>query len=358
MQRAVTLVLNGDEHEALVTGERERGGRMFTLIEIRRTVLATAPGDLEATAPTARFACATKFREDFVRGRVPLDRREVVTKGSPRAISIHALPEDGKPNAFGGAVGDFTIRAELAERRQDSSPFRLSLIIQGKGNFERFEAPRLDHLTGVHVYGVLDNKEQAARVHTRAITYDLAVADGATEIPAIPFTFFQPEELEYKTIHTQPIVRNGRGDVPRTTEGPSEPTPPIDFRVLVGAAILLFALCVWAGVRIGTRRRRVDPGEAAQAFHTQAAATGADLERIFTEYLGVRLGCPAAAVISPDLEQRMKAAGIAPDIAARTARLIESLVAARYGGTATDEASFREAGLLVDALETGSRPDD
>ncbi|MEE8107184.1 MAG: hypothetical protein V3T86_16740 [Planctomycetota bacterium] len=358
MQRTLTLVLNGEEQDAIVAGEREQDGRTFTLLEIRRTVLPTALGDLEASAPRVQFACATNFRDDFVRGRVPLDRREISVQGMPRTISIRALPEEGKPKGFGGAVGHFSIRAEMtAQQVSPKTAFRLSLLIQGEGNLERFDPPRLDRLPGFHVYGVLDNKDQAAHVHTRAITYDLAIADAATgEIPAIPFTFFDPAKEKYRTVHTEPVALSVSGDATRSTETPTAAEAPIDFTLLIGAALVLFAFCVWIGVRIGTRRRQIDPDVAADAFRAQASQPGADLAKLLTEYLGARLGCPAASVISPDLAQRMRAVGVSADVAARTARLIESLVAARYGGSSPDEAAFREANSLVDALEPETRP--
>ena len=75
-----------------------------------------------------------------------------------------------------------------------------------------------------------------------------------------------------------------------------------------------------------------------------------DLADAFAEYLAEHLGCPAASVIAPDLPARLEAAGVPPDLAARTAALLELLIAARYGGSPGDGAQA-QARELVDALD-------
>ena len=64
--------------------------------------------------------------------------------------------------------------------------------------------------------------------------------------------------------------------------------------------------------------------------------------------------CPRPAVIAPDLEARLRRAGVPESLAARAAGLMAHLTAVRYGGprrAGVDE----EAAEVVEALEAAFR---
>ena len=84
---------------------------------------------------------------------------------------------------------------------------------------------------------------------------------------------------------------------------------------------------------------------------------GADPGAAFAGFLAAHLGCPAAAVISPDLGARLVAAGVPADLATRAAALLEDLVAARYGGSAPGEDAAAAARAMVEELEATFRPE-
>ena len=66
----------------------------------------------------------------------------------------------------------------------------------------------------------------------------------------------------------------------------------------------------------------------------------------------------AAAVIAPDLRARLAAAGVPVDLAARTAALLEALVAARYGSGAPSGDTEASARAIVEELEALFREGD
>ena len=85
---------------------------------------------------------------------------------------------------------------------------------------------------------------------------------------------------------------------------------------------------------------------------------GADPGDAFAAYVSARLRCAPAAVISPDLPRRLERSGVPADLAARTADLLERLVAVRYVGRqgARQAASSSLAGfafLLVGVVGVG-----
>lgn len=387
-ERRRTFVLNGAKAEATLEADRVIGGREFTVLSIERSVLPTAPGELAVGGPVLRFSYATRFEEDFFNGRVPAEKRDTVLTGASLTLRIASWPEIGRPpaNVFGGAVGRFTIAAAAAPREIEvGKSLKLTLRIEGEGNCELFEAPPLDAaLQGFHVYGKIEEKSATRRV----VTYDVApLRADVTAVPPIEFAFFEPGgEAEgmgaYRTIETEAIplvVRPGPGGEPARTAAPSGSAPgvddiydlktiataeddaaPLSRPLLVIAIALPFLLALSLHLFLRAREReRSDPSRAraraaATVFRESVAPNEASISvaDAFAEYLAARLHCPAAAVIAPGLATRLEAAGIPAATALRAAQLLETLVAARYGGGAP-QGSVESAHALMAELEAG-----
>ncbi len=114
-----TLVVNGRVARARPLGAIVDSGREFMRLELRRRVRGREPGVHRLSSALARFAFATRFRMDFIAGRVPVERSEAfawsrpvlfdtspVAVGRPMAAPV-ALPPlmdvrgDGDGSAFG-----------------------------------------------------------------------------------------------------------------------------------------------------------------------------------------------------------------------------------------------------------------
>jgi len=344
----LSLALNDDVVEARRGEDQLRDGQPYTVLEIERTYVPTRPGELVMAAPRLRFAHATKFEEDFVHGRLALDRRDAVVVGRPLTLVIRALPAEGRPPEFTGAVGRrFSMHAEAAPRNLEAGAiFKLVLKIGGDGNLEFFDPPRLDGLADrFHVYGVIDDRGAMRRT----ITYEVAPLHAeVTEVPAIALHYFDPQApATYRTVKTAPIRLTVRaGATVRAVPPPRRDAPRSVLPELLAATLLAAALAIlfWRRAR---RHRAPSPGPAA-AFRAQV---GSDAAAAFTGYLAARLRCSTAAVIAPDLPARLATAGVPAALATRTATLLEALVAARYGGTASDTRTESEARALVEELE-------
>jgi hypothetical protein len=85
-------------------------------------------------------------------------------------------------------------------------------------------------------------------------------------------------------------------------------------------------------------------------------ASDAPAEAMLAQVLAHRLQCTEAAVIGPDLEGRLRAAGVDPDLAGRVARLMEEMVAERYGGPRREHAG-EEARSLARILAQAAAGD-
>jgi hypothetical protein len=309
------------------------GGRTFRLFEVRRTLVAEAAGEVVLAAPVVRYSYATRFREDALGGRVPEDRHDAVVRGEPLDLLVKPLPEEGRPEGFGGAVGRFTVEAALAEG--GPGVLRVEVRIRGEGNLARFDPPRLDGLEGFHGLGVLDDRG----VPVRTVTYDLAPEKGVAALPPIRLPQFDPVEERWRVAETAPIPVLAGAVAPAVGGAAEEPAAVCDTGgVPVGllSAALLAALAV-AGLILWVRRGG-RPGaapsvsDAASEAGRRLDAPGADPAEVLVGFLAARLGVLPAAVVSPDLRRRLVEAGARGDLADRTADLVDRLVAARYGG--------------------------
>ena len=147
-----------------------------------------------------------------------------------------------------------------------------------------------------------------------------------------------------------PSTRSSEASDPeRETQPKAAPT-----RIWVLALALLVALAT--GLWWLRRRARSEADPSAERARGAAAAFRAGLERggtdpgeVYAAYLAARLNCAPAAVISPDLARVLVGRGASADLAARAARALDELVAARYGGRSRVERHALAA--LVDELD-------
>ena len=311
----------------------------YVVLEIERTYLPTRAGELVFTAPRLNFAWGTQFVDDFVHGRTATDRRDETLAG--KAVTLNVLPLPPAPPTFTGAVGRLTVHAEMDTRRIAAGTiFELALRIEGDGNLEFFDTPRLDGVNDFHVYGMIDDRDPSRRT----VTYQLAALHaGVNEVPPIPFSYFDTKEAKYRTLRTAPIPLEVSGTTkkPAAEEELEEPAGDFSPWYAIGP-LLIVALGVFVYRR--TRPRPEAPDSAAEF----SARADADLAAAFTEHLAARLGCAPAAVIAPDLAKRLETSGVPAELARRCAAMVEGLVAARYGGAAPDDRSA--AGALVEEL--------
>jgi hypothetical protein len=71
----------------------------------------------------------------------------------PTQIEVRALPTKGRPASFSGAIGDFNMEVYTdAESTRVDEPIMLSLKLSGRGNFDRIKGPEMPHADGWRNY--------------------------------------------------------------------------------------------------------------------------------------------------------------------------------------------------------------
>ena len=370
--KSLTLAWDDDVVEARQVAERVIGGKTFTVLELERVYVAEAVGEVTIPAPRLRYAHASQFTDDFLNGRVAVDRKDESLRGEAIPLTILALPTAGRPPEFTGAVGTFTISAEFAPRNLAVGEIgKLVLRVQGTGNLDSCEPPRLDALGalgalgGFHVYGSLAEREPGTT--TARWTYELApLREVLVAIPRIRFGFFDPDPpAGYRVVQSdaiqivvRPLPAGKRLDLPPDSVH-AGPVPGIDdihdlapvvaggkadrepmlsrgALALVMALPWMLAAFAFVGTRLAAaqKRRRRHARDAFAKLATSLGAPGANAVDAFAEFLARHLDCTPGSIVGPGLGERLHVLGLRRDLVERTTAHLDELVAGRYAGAA------------------------
>ena len=321
----------------------EHDGRRYEAVLVRCRWLPLARGTLPVAPVQVRYAFATRFEEDFLRGRQPLDRQEATEQSALQQIEVRNLP-DGAPTGFTGAVGEFAVAATTgAAAVRVGEAFEVVMEVTGDGNLERFAAPRPFGLDGFHVQGLVERRA----VGRRRFALDVvALRQGSTSLPPLPFVAFSPRTASYTTLATAALplrVEPAAGALsPRLQELVAADARAVARRetwptavwaalavVVVGSSL---ALRRWrrrreqtgivAALRVQLQRDDLGPAERLQAFDALVALLTGGSER------------------RGEVGQRLAQQGIAPATIERILTLRAALDAARFGGAVPTSAEL------------------
>jgi hypothetical protein len=126
-------------------------------------------------------------------------------------VKVIALPQEGRPLNFEGAVGDFKMKAFVDKQNvQVNEPVTLTVTISGNGNMKSIVNVHFDDYSGFKKYDTIvantsDNSKEFRAIFVPQIS-------GKKEIPAASLSFFNPAKKQYETIKTQSQIIVVRGE--------------------------------------------------------------------------------------------------------------------------------------------------
>lgn len=140
------------------------------------------------------------------------------------SINVKRLPS-GEPVSYSGAVGDYSIEMEPLKSTTFAvnSAATLKVRLSGKGNLTFVQAPKLDLPSSFELYNVRTT-ESITNQSTGAVGYKefeypfIARSEGDYTIPAIEFSYFDPQSGAYNVVSTNPFSvtitpdQSGRGE--------------------------------------------------------------------------------------------------------------------------------------------------
>jgi hypothetical protein len=232
-------------------------------------------------------------------------QKQVALNSQSAATRILPLPTENRPAHFAGAVGKFNFNTEAAPAQMTAGdPVTLKLIISGTGNFDRVKSPDLGTDPGWKTYkpgtkfSPLDESGFNGEKTFEQVL--VPMQPGKTEIPALAFSYFDPEQRQYVTRQSLPIsivVAAGQTDgvsaasagstaatlasgpaAPATVSEPSAgATRVLPRRSIVWQWLLdpwfaaggLFSAAVFVGVQLFRHYRR-RPDDSGDVLHAEA----------------------------------------------------------------------------------------
>ena len=133
--------------------------------------------------------------------------REVTVTSAPATFNVEALPVQGRPANFSGAVGQFTLSSNVSEDRTTTGdPITLQLHVSGRGNFDRVNTSMLHDVEHWKTYAPTASFKPGDSIgYQGEKTFDqpiIATAAGTQSLPGLAFSWFDPVAHRYAEAHT------------------------------------------------------------------------------------------------------------------------------------------------------------
>lgn len=192
------------------------GGIRYIALKFVSSVSALKPGKIKVGPAKMELVldiASGGGRNNFPFGFMQMEQRKVVVQAGAIPITVLAMPAEGKPASFSGAVGDFTISSSLNESTVTvGDPLAVDVMIEGQGNFDAIEAPKLSPSAGWKVYppkryNVDTGDPNTADLINRKLGFNqIIVPEKVTnEVPSFEFSFFSPATKKYVTLRSEPL---------------------------------------------------------------------------------------------------------------------------------------------------------
>ena len=373
--------VSGQQRQAMV------GNVAFTILPLRFPLTALKPGEWKLGPVSA----SVTVHLPASRGRDPFDIPGFFNRTVPQRVALAAadvklkvlpLPTEDRPADFTGAVGQFSLQASAGPTNVAvGDPITVKAAINGEGMIDQLTLPDFSVWRDFKVYPPtvkVDAPEPTLGLRGTKFFEVVAAPQNLEikELPAITFSYFDPQARRYRTLAAPPVpltVRPTSASPPPSVAlpgvGKGAETPaqndivPLKQRLgkpvpvappLVQQpwflALQLVPLAAWL-TALGwrkraeslarnprlRRRREVELWLRASLpeLRAHAVASRSDdffglLFRILQERLGERLDLPASAITEAVVDESLAARGLPPPARAALHELFQRCNEARY----------------------------
>ncbi len=172
----------------------------------------------------------------------------------PIKLTVRPLPETGKPADFSGAVGEYSISAQVSRTTIEAGQaLTLRLRISGRGNIATVTPPKLPKIRGLVVSTPTAPETSESTTTARVYTYrGVATQSGSLRVPAIPYSYFNPSLARYDTAYTAsiPLAVRPKPQAPVDTDA-ARSTTNLWLIAVAGVLALLFGVIGYLWYRSG-----------------------------------------------------------------------------------------------------------
>ncbi|CAN5382557.1 hypothetical protein BH09VER1_BH09VER1_07050 [soil metagenome] len=220
--------------------EVQIGGRGFNMLNLQGTITPVKTGTMEIPAASLQTAVVVPSGgsgpNDLLGTLFGQTEEKVIDVPTNTAkLEVKPLPEEGKPEDFSGAVGQFSIQATATPKKAAAGdPITLKVTVSGRGNFDAMTAPTLLDAGSWKTYPPNEKFEASSSDPVgyngkKQFEYTIMAREDQTKTPVAEFSYFDPSIKKYVTLKSGAIPIDAKGGgVPATTPEPvatATPTP-------------------------------------------------------------------------------------------------------------------------------------
>jgi len=364
------------------------GNRVYRVVELKTILFPTSVGEhtIEPTVltiPGSFFTQGTRLTTESL------------------VVNVQPLPEPS-PESFHGAVGQFRIATSLDTASVAvNEPVTLKVEVTGTGNFSTLPDPEMPVLSDWRAYestSTVNTNEQDGKILGSRITEQLMVpgSAGAFTIPAIRYTYFDPELGDYTTISSEPmkvlvsegtpqgfapqvpadssgqpatVAADGLRSIKATPEDMDDGEKPLTASWVYWSLWLLPVGAVAVDSAWQRRKRfRANNPDLVRSSRAQKKAFGvldkarkektdpyAAIEQALTGYLSDRFNQPVAGLTQAELNALLAEKSVGPPMIAQISELLTLSDMGRYAPVneihATPDKMFKATQQLITQLE-------
>ena len=135
--------------------------------------------------------------------------RPIVGQAAVDSTQVVPVPTAGRPADYRGAVGRYKIITQATPSAVNAGdPITLNIGVLGTGPMELVQAPPLSELSSLTADFKVEDQSLAGFVKDETKVFPTTIRprhEGITQIPAIPFSFFDPDTETFQTVMSEPI---------------------------------------------------------------------------------------------------------------------------------------------------------
>ena len=199
----------------------------YRFVILRKTVLypqKTGALDIEPLSLDIDVELPTNRRTVFGQIITTQDHKRVAA--GKKTLNVKALPTNGKPEDFGGAVGTFDFKVTPSKTTlNNGESLDLTVSVSGKGNLKLFDLPKPTAPAGLERYDAVRDEKVSTNLNGMSgkVTDSYAIVPqfkGNYTIKSVAFSYFDLNSNSYKTINSGDVVIN-------VMDGPSAPSTAV-----------------------------------------------------------------------------------------------------------------------------------
>ena len=201
------------EESSNAQGQQTIQNTVYRYEEKRYRLWGASAGEASISAATVHFrpgSSPLSVLDRFFGGSAVAPEQTVSSK--PIKLTIQAVPSAGKPASFYGAVGTgYTFSSKLdRDQTEAGDAVTWSATVQGPGNLKSTSDLVFPAQDGIAAYpaapqaGTLPNNPN--RSYKVFKTELVPSSSGTYLLPALQWSYFDPQTTTYKTLHSQPLT--------------------------------------------------------------------------------------------------------------------------------------------------------